>query len=143
MESGMDVLDRAGGEAGVELLAVEAAYVSRGETLEFRPSERGGDVKSGDLFVAGEGATPYGVEHGVREPARHVLLNLQVIRVEDEAAVLVRYRLGELLGNLAPRLAVEGLALRARGRLHRVAGHVEPVLAPGDAPLSVSTLAHL
>jgi 8-oxo-dGTP pyrophosphatase MutT (NUDIX family) len=35
------------------------------------------------------------------------------------------------------------LALRPRGRLDRVTGHVEPVFATGYAPLAVAPLAHL
>jgi hypothetical protein len=46
-----------------------------------------------DLLIALEGRSFHCVYHGVSEPAVQVLFHLQVISVEDEAAIRVRYGL--------------------------------------------------
>jgi DNA ligase-1 len=49
--------------------------------------------------------------------------------------------LGELLVHLPACLAVDGLALTAGRRLHRIAGHVEStLLVTSDAPLAITSL---
>jgi hypothetical protein len=70
--------------------------------------------------------------YGIVEPPLKVLTYCLILGVEDEPAVPVGHRLGELLGRLLARLAVDSPALGAGGHLNMaragVPGSVPPVL---------------
>src|SRR5918998_1136674 len=81
--------------------------------------------------------------YGIVEPPLKILTYCLILGVEDEPAVPVGHRLGELLGCLLARLAVDCPALGAGGRLNRVASHVKPaLLVTSDAPLAVAASTH-
>ncbi len=72
---------------------------------------------------------------------REVLGYGHLASVEDEAAVPVGHRPGQLLGDFGPSLAVDCLALAPVRSVDNVLGHPSAVLAAGDGPLSVAPLA--
>src|SRR3712207_9460973 len=59
------------------------------------------------------------------EPPLRILPYRLATRVGNKAPVPIRERVRELLGDVFPFLAVDGLALRPRGRLDHVASHIE------------------
>src|SRR5918993_3266828 len=129
------------GQLAIELVPVEALDVSGCELREPYPSEEGYDMPPAENLVANEGALSDGAAHGVVKPPLKVLAHGLVFHVEDQTLVPFGHGLRQLLRRLRPRFAVDGLALRFRSRLDRVAGHVKPsLLVEADAPLAVAPL---
>src|SRR5215213_480579 len=93
------------------------------------------------LLIAFVCGGPNGIEYAINQPPLQVLPHLQVVGIEEESVIPIRPR--QLLGYFLSRLAVQCLALRSCGRMDRVAGHVESVLAAADAPFSVAAFTHL
>ena len=98
------LVDRGGGEAGVEAVAVESLHVGGGEGLELHPPDDGLDVEPHDLLVALVGRDPDRVPHAVREPPIQVLPERHLLVVENDPAVPVRHRLRELRRHFGPGL---------------------------------------
>jgi hypothetical protein len=138
----VDVLDGAGRESGIKLLAIESAHVGRGQVLELHLTQKRAYVEADHLLIPLKGCRTYGVTYRIGKPAPQVLTQLQIISVEHEPTISVCLGFGGFLVYFSARLAVQRLALRSSGRLDRVAGHVESILAAGDTTLTVSALTH-
>src|SRR5215211_6129228 len=83
------------------------------------------------------------VSHHVLEPPLQVSLESFTVTFEHEALVPISHSPGEFLGDLNPRLTVNGLALGASGRLDRVAGHVKAtLLVVADRSLAIPSPTH-
>src|SRR5215211_2331355 len=90
------------------------------------------------LLIAFVCCGPNGIEYAIRQPPLQVFPYVQVVGIEEESVIPIRHRPRQLLGYFLSRLAVERLALRPCTRLDRVAAHVEPVFASGDASLTIA-----
>src|SRR5215218_5621742 len=95
-----------------------------------------------DALISLVGLLAHGIANGVREPAGQILANGQGPGVERESALPVSESLRELRRNFLTGLAIERPALASLRGVHSVLGAPTATLAPADAALAVSTLAH-
>ena len=121
MQDNMDLLHRGRGESVVKPVAVEVLHMRWREGFELEPAQRGFDVEPEYLLVALVGALPHRVLDRIGEPAVKVISHTQAAGIEDEPAIPIRYRLGELGRRCGPRPALDGPALRSFDSAHRVA----------------------
>src|SRR5215208_3999036 len=99
-------------------------------------------MHSNNALVSLVGLLPHGISNRVREPAGQILPNSHGPGVERQAALPVSESLRELRCDLLTSLAIQRPALASLRGVHGVLGTPAATLAPADAPLAISPLAH-
>jgi hypothetical protein len=117
--------------------------VIRRQRLELVRPELRLDVAADQALIALVCRSLHGALDRTFQPAVQERREGPVLSLQDEAHVPVRKGLGELLRSLFASLAVDSLSLRSCGRMDRVAGHVESILATADTTLAVSAFTHI
>jgi hypothetical protein len=95
-----------------------------------------------DALISLVGLLAHGISNRVREPAGQILPYRHGPGVECKSALPVSESLRELRRDLLTGLAVERPTLASFGGVHSVLGAPSATLAPPDAALAVSALAH-
>src|SRR5215217_3262994 len=103
--------------------------MGRGEVFELEAPEGRDYVWLDHVPVHLEGARAHGAAYGVFQPPLQVFPNRQAPGIEDEPAVPIGHRFGELLAHLLPGLPRDVATLWAASRVDRVGSPVADLLA--------------
>src|SRR5215210_3457885 len=142
MQCHVDILHGTRGKTSIALAPVKPPYMGGGKRLQFYVSQSWDDMVAHEVFVVSIGYIPNAALNRVLQPALQILIKLQVLRVESEATLSIRQRLGQLRRHLLSGLAVDGLSLAPLTRVDGVLCAPASVLAPVNTSLAIASLTH-